>query len=65
MKGSKLWATEKEKEDIPENETEDEMLTRLRKKARRMMFNEKGVAYAPWMSKQVDEDVRLFHLLHC
>eukprot|EP00600_Ochromonadales_sp_CCMP1393_P006567 CAMPEP_0174956018 /NCGR_PEP_ID=MMETSP0004_2-20121128/1298_1 /TAXON_ID=420556 /ORGANISM="Ochromonas sp., Strain CCMP1393" /LENGTH=233 /DNA_ID=CAMNT_0016203999 /DNA_START=117 /DNA_END=818 /DNA_ORIENTATION=- len=51
---SQLFA--KEKEVIPENETEAEQTERLRKKAKRMMFNENGVAYAPWMSKQIDED---------
>jgi hypothetical protein len=32
------------------------MRARLRKKARKMMFNENGVAYAPWVAKQIDED---------
>lgn len=55
---SRRSATSKEKELIPENETEEEMMARLRKKARKMMYNEKGVPYAPWMAKQMDEDVR-------
>lgn len=50
----------KRDEPIPENETEEEKMERLRRKARRMMFNEKGVPYAPWMARQVDEDVRLY-----
>jgi hypothetical protein len=54
VQSNKLFA---QKEVIPENETEDETLERLRVKARKMMYNEKGVAYAPWMSNSVDEDV--------
>lgn len=45
------------KEVVPENETEDEQRERLRRKARKMMFNENGVAYAPWVAKQINEDV--------
>jgi hypothetical protein len=45
------------KEPIPENETESEQTERLKRRAKRMMFNENGVAYAPWMNKQIDEDV--------
>jgi hypothetical protein len=26
-----------------------------------MMFNENGVAYAPWMNKQIDEEVSTTH----
>mmetsp|Transcript_21408 Transcript_21408/g.47870 ORF Transcript_21408/g.47870 Transcript_21408/m.47870 type:complete len:251 (+) Transcript_21408:112-864(+) len=44
------------KEPIPENETESEQTERLKRRAKRMMFNENGVAYAPWMNKQIDED---------
>lgn len=40
-----------------ENESESERRERLRIKARKMMFNEKGVAYAPWMVRQIDEEV--------
>lgn len=32
------------------------MRERLRKKARKMMYNENGVAYAPWVSQSIDED---------
>jgi hypothetical protein len=32
------------------------MRARLTKKARKMMYNENGVAYAPWVSKQIDEE---------
>ena len=42
---------------IPENETDEEQRERLKKKARKMMFNENGVAYAPWVAKQINEDV--------
>lgn len=45
-----------EKEMIPDNETEEEQRARLTKKARKMMFNENGVAYAPWVAKQINED---------
>lgn len=41
------------------DETDDEMRERLRKKMRKGLFNENGVAYAPWVTKQIDEDVRL------
>lgn len=43
-------------EAIPANESEQQQRERLRKKARKMMFNENGVAYAPWIANQVDED---------
>lgn len=43
-------------EPIPDNESDQQMRERLRKKARKMMFNENGVAYAPWIANQVDED---------
>eukprot|EP01039_Chlorochromonas_danica_P001271 gene1271-1387_t len=50
-------------EPIPENETEEETMARLRRKARSRMYNEKGVPFAPWMVKQIDEDtmVRLLY----
>eukprot|EP01031_Cornospumella_fuschlensis_P025538 gene25539-30834_t len=41
-------------EPVVENETDEEMMERLRKKARKRMYNEKGVAYAPWMDKTID-----------
>ena len=44
-------------------ETEDEQRERLRKKARKMMYNENGVAYAPWVSKQIDEDAIIDDLI--
>ena len=47
----------REVEEIPENETEREQEERLRRKARKMMFNENGVPYAPWIARQIDEDV--------
>lgn len=37
-------------------ETDDEMRERLRKKVRKNYFNEDGVAYAPWMQNNIDED---------
>jgi len=44
-------------------ETGEEMRERLRKKARKMMYNENGVAYAPWVSKQIDEDAIIEDLI--
>ena len=41
---------------IPEGETEDEMRVRLKAKARKMMYNENGVAYAPWVTRQINEE---------
>lgn len=52
-----IRAVGKRSEPIPENETADEQRARLSRKAKKMMFNENGVAYAPWISKQIDEDV--------
>eukprot|EP00599_Poterioochromonas_sp_BG-1_P011354 CAMPEP_0173156482 /NCGR_PEP_ID=MMETSP1105-20130129/14849_1 /TAXON_ID=2985 /ORGANISM="Ochromonas sp., Strain BG-1" /LENGTH=206 /DNA_ID=CAMNT_0014073351 /DNA_START=313 /DNA_END=929 /DNA_ORIENTATION=+ len=46
----------KEEDNIPENETEEEMYIRLKSKARKMMFNSKGVPFAPWLMRQIDED---------
>ncbi len=43
-------------EPVPENETEQQMMERMKRKARKMMFNPDGVAYAPWLTRQVDED---------
>ena len=45
------------------DETDTEMRERLKKKARKMMFNENGVAYAPWISKQIDEDAIIEDLI--
>ena len=41
---------------IDPNETQEQLENRMRKKARKMMYNENGVAYAPWVSGQIDED---------
>ena len=41
---------------VPDNETADEMRVRMKAKARKMMFNENGVAYAPWVTKQINEE---------
>jgi hypothetical protein len=40
----------------PEDETEDEMRVRMKAKARKMMYNENGVAYAPWVTRQINEE---------
>jgi hypothetical protein len=29
----------------------------MKRKARKMMYNENGVAFAPWISKQINEEV--------
>lgn len=29
-----------------------------------MMFNENGVAYAPWVAKQINEDVSIILYFH-
>lgn len=50
-------------EPIPDNESEQQQRERLRKKARKMMFNENGVAYAPWIANQVDEDAIIEDLI--
>ena len=31
--------------------------------ARKMMYNENGVAYAPWVTKQIDEDAIIQDLI--
>ena len=40
-----------------------ELMERMRKKARKMMYNENGVAYAPWVSQQIDEDAIIRDLI--
>ena len=56
LSSSRLYDSQYDKPTDRE-ETREEMIERLRKKARKMMYNEKGVPFAPWMSKQIDEDV--------
>jgi len=41
---------------MAEGESDDEIKDRIRKKMRKNMFNEKGVAYAPWVVNQIDEE---------
>mmetsp|Transcript_21371 Transcript_21371/g.29404 ORF Transcript_21371/g.29404 Transcript_21371/m.29404 type:complete len:250 (+) Transcript_21371:48-797(+) len=53
----------REKEVAPENETEEEQRERLKRKARKMMFNENGVAYAPWVAKQINEEAIIDDLI--
>ena len=50
-------------EPIPENESAQQQRERLRKKARKMMFNENGVAYAPWIANQVNEEAIIDDLI--
>ena len=38
-------------------ETEEEMRERLRAKMRKNLYTEKGVPFAPWVTKQIDEEV--------
>lgn len=40
-------------------ETDQEIKDRIRKKMRKNMYNEKGVAYAPWVTRQIDEEAIL------
>jgi hypothetical protein len=40
-------------------ETSTARRERLRARAKRMMYNEKGIPYAPWMVRQLDEEVAL------
>jgi hypothetical protein len=56
LKTSRLFSTES-------GETDDQIRERLRAKARKMMFNENGVAYAPWVARQIDEDAIVEDLL--
>lgn len=44
-------------------ETDDEMRERLRKTALKRMFNENGVAYAPWAMQTIDEDAIIEDLM--
>ncbi len=53
---AELDGNEYDLDDGAMEETEEEMRERFRKKARKMMYNENGVAYAPWVSKQIDEE---------
>lgn len=32
------------------------MRVRMKAKARKMMYNENGVAYAPWVTRQINEE---------
>lgn len=50
-------------EKAPAGETDEQMRERLRRKARKMMFNENGVAYAPWVAKQINEDAIIDDLI--
>lgn len=53
----------KNAEPVPENETMEEMRARMQRKARKMMYNENGVPYAPWVVKQIDEDAIIDDLI--
>ena len=44
-------------------ETDVEMRERLRNKMRKGLYNEQGVAYAPWVTKQIDEEAILDDLM--
>lgn len=52
-------------DDVEEKESDSDRRERLRAKARKMMFNEKGVPYAPWMVRQIDEEVQKQHRYYC
>jgi len=41
---------------MADGETDDEIRDRIRKKMRKNMYNEQGVAFAPWVVKQINEE---------
>ena len=38
-------------------ESDEEIRERIRTKMRKNLYSDKGVAFAPWITKQIDEDV--------
>jgi len=44
---------------LKSSETDDEIRERLRTKMRKNLYNDKGVAFAPWVVNQIDEEVIL------
>jgi hypothetical protein len=60
---SKSFALNAKAEPKPDNETPEELRARMQRKARKMMYNENGVAYAPWVSKQINEDAIIDDLI--
>ena len=48
------------KEAVPANETEQEMRERLKRKAMKNLYNENGVPFAPWVTRQLDIEVSKF-----
>ena len=53
-----------EDRNIPEDETEEERRERWRKKIMGKMYNENGVAFAPWAVKQVNVEVSLYKQIY-
>lgn len=47
-------------EEKPDNETDEDARERMRRKIRKGMYNDQGVAFAPWISNQIDEEVSLY-----
>ena len=62
-RGGLLQMNKLKDEPIPSGESDDQMRDRLRRKARQMMYNENGVAYAPWVSRNLDEDAIIEDLI--
>ena len=44
-------------------ETDAEMRERLKNKVRKGLYNEQGVAYAPWVTRQIDEEAIIDDLI--
>jgi len=44
------------------SQTPEEIKAKIREKVRKNLYNEKGVPFAPWIAKQIDEDVSSFRL---
>ena len=41
----------------------EELRARMQRKARKMMYNENGIPYAPWVVKQIDEEAIIEDLI--
>lgn len=49
--------------EVPANESEADRRARLAVKARKMMYNENGVPYAPWVTKQINMEAIIDDLI--
>jgi len=43
-------------EEKPDGESDEDARERMRRKIRKGMYNDQGVAFAPWISNQIDEE---------